>query len=134
MAIFPSLLDHVKIYNHDYMNPNNGAEHLQRKVQFDIRLYFCRRGCENMEKMLKEDFQIKLNNKTDKYYVVKIKDEMTKNHHEAEQIMSGIMPENKTDPMCPVQSFRKYLSHLNPDNKYLWQKALEHPHPSRPNI
>ena len=134
MAIISQFSDRVKIYNHAYMNPQNGAANLQRKVQFDIRLYFCRCGCENMEKMMKDDFKIKYNEKNDEWYVIKVKDEMTKNHREAEQIVSGIMPENKTDPMCPVQSFRKYLEHLHPDNNYLWQKPLDHPHPSTPNI
>ena len=62
------------------MNPENGPEHLQRKVQFDIRLYFCRHGCEKMGKMLKDDFQMKFNEKNEEWYVVKIKDEMTKNY------------------------------------------------------
>ena len=116
------------------MNPQNGAEHLQRKVQFDIRLYFCRRGCENMEKMLKDDFKMKYNEKNDEWYIIKIRDELTKNHREAESIVSGIMPENRDDPMCPFQSFKNYIQHLHPDNKYLWQKPLEKPHPSRPSI
>ena len=116
------------------MNPQNGAEHLQRKVQFDIRLYFCRRGCENMEKMLKDDFEMKFNQKNEEWYVVKIRDELTKNHREAESIVSGIMPENRDDPMCPFQSFKKYIQHLHPDNKYMWQKPLDNPHPSRPDV
>ena len=93
------------MYNHPYMDPYRGAEHLQRKVQFDIRFYFCRRGCENMDKMKKNDFAIKFNNDTQEWYVIKVKDELTKNHRDMESLVSGIMPENKTDPLCPVKSF-----------------------------
>ena len=50
------------------------------------------------KKMMKDDFKIKCNEKNDEWYVIKVKDEMTKNHREAEQIVSGIMPENKNRP------------------------------------
>ena len=66
--------------------------------------------------------------------MIKIKDELTKNHRDMEALVSGIMPENKTDPMCPVKSFRKYLSHLHPENKMLWAYALENPDPVHPEI
>ena len=116
------------------MSPEKGTVELQCKVQFDIRLYFCRRGAENMEKMLKSDFKIRHNPKNNEDYVIKIRDELTKNHRENENIVSGIMPENKDDPLCPVKSFRKYLSHLHPDNKYMWQKAVEKINPHQPEI
>ena len=48
-----------------------------------------------------------------------------KNHCDLENIVSGIMPENPTDPMCLVKSFKKYLSHLHPENKFMWQQPLE---------
>ena len=92
------------------MDPTNGPRSLQKKVQFDIRLYFCRRGAENMEKMMKTDFQVKVNPQNQEFYVVKVKDELTKNHKEMENIVSGVMPENKTDPLCPVKSFQEYIS------------------------
>ena len=53
-----------------------------------------------------------------------MRDELTKNYRDLENIVSGVMPENKTDPMCPVQSFRTYIEHLNPENNFMWQKAL----------
>ena len=122
------------MYNHDSMNPEKGPLELQRKVQFDIRFYFCRRGCENMEKMLKTDFAIKYNGENEEWFVIKVCDELTKNHRTLESVSSGIMPENKTDPLCPVASFRKYQNHLNPDNKYMWQYPLENIDPQKPNI
>ena len=107
------------------MNPDGGAYNLMRKVQFDLRFYFGRRGCENMDKMLKTDFDIQLNSKMNEYFVIKIRDELTKNHRQLENIVSGIMPENPTDPLCPVKSFRSYLSQLHPDNKFMWQYPLD---------
>ena len=74
-----------------------------------------------MANMLKDDFEMRFNSKNEEWSVVKVKDELTKNHREAEQLVSGVMAENKTDPLCPFQSFKKYISHLNPENKFLWQ-------------
>ena len=113
------LLDRVKMYTHKYMDPEGDNKSLQRKVQFDIRLYFARRGAENMEKMQVNDFQLFFDQKTEGWFVKKVKDELTKNHRKPEQIVSGIMPENRDDPLCPVKSFRKYLEHLSPKNTYL---------------
>ena len=116
------------------MDPTKGPHHLQRKVQFDLRFYFCRRGCENMEKMLKTDFELKYNTENEEWFVVKVRDELTKNHRQLENIMSGVMPENKTDPLCPVKSFRKYISHLHPENKFMWQYPVDQIDPQKPDI
>ena len=116
------------------MNTKNGPEALQRKVQFDLRFYFCRRGMENMEKMKKTDFELRYNTESEEWFVIKVKDEFTKNHKEMENIVSGIMAENKTDEMCPVASFRTYIEHLNPDNEYMWQYALENIDPQKPYV
>ena len=89
---------------------------------------------ENMEKMKKTDFELKYNTENEEWFVIKVKDEMTKNHKEMENIVSGVMPENKTDPLCPVQSFRTYIEHLNPDNEYMWQYALEKVDPDKDDI
>ena len=52
---------------------------LQSKVQFDIRLYFFRRGGENMHSMRKDTFGVKTDDNGMKY-VCRLVDEMTKNH------------------------------------------------------
>ena len=119
------ILDRAKIYNSDYMDPDISPSSLQRKVQFDLRLYFARRGCENMEKMGKDHFKLEFDKKQELWFVMKSKDELTKNHKEIGEIISGLMPENRDDKMCPVRSYRKYMEHLNPENKFLWQKPLE---------
>ena len=116
------------------MDPDASPRSLQRKVQFDIRLYFARRGCENMEKMKKDDFQLQFHTKSESWFVIKVRDELTKKHKGIEDPEAGLMLENKDDRMCPVRSFKMYLEHLHPENKFLWQKALDKPNRGNPNI
>ena len=70
------------------MDPDIDQHSLQRKVQFDIHLYFVRRGCKNMEKMLKSDFTIRFDQKQEIWYIIKTKDELTKNHKEIGEIVT----------------------------------------------
>jgi hypothetical protein len=53
--------------------------------------------------------------------VVKTKDELTKNHRvdDAQTEEGGMMISNG-GPLCPMYSFEKYLSHLNPLNEFLF--------------
>ena len=117
------------------MDPGKDHWSLQRKVQFDIRFFFARRGSENMDKMRKNDFEVFFDQKSETWFVKKVRDELTKNHRDREQIVSGFMPENRDDPLCPVASFRKYQEHLSPKNDYMWQSPLEHGKlKSNPNV
>ena len=75
--------------------------------------------------MLTTDFKLQFNKKKEVWYLIKICDELTKNHHEIGDIVSRYMPKNPTDKLCPIKSFQIYVEHLNPNNKYLWQKPLE---------
>ena len=84
------------------MSLDKDHKSLQRKVQFDIRFFFVRRGSENMELMQRDDFKICFDTKSDTYFIKKIKDEMTKNHKDPENIITGYMPENKDDPSAQV--------------------------------
>ena len=84
--------------------------------------------------MKKNDFKLKYNTEQEEWMVIKVKDELTKNHRNIEQIVSGVMPENKTDPMCPVQSFKTYIDHLNPENEYMWQRPLQVINPEKPDV
>ena len=122
--VYFSFLDRVKMYQSQYLDPDYNAESLQRKVQFDIQLYFARRGCENMEKMMRDHFKLEFDTKSETWYVIKNRDELTKNHKDVDQKISGIMPENKDDCLCPVRSYQMYIEKLNPDNPYLWQVPL----------
>lgn len=68
---------------------------LANKVQYDIRMYFFRRGMENMHQMKKSDFAVQVEPKTGMKYVFKTTDEMTKNHRENDkENSSGVMPES----------------------------------------
>ena len=99
------------------MDPDYSPELLQRKVQFDIRLYFFRRGSENMETMKKSDFKLEFNKSTESWMVIKVHDELTKNHQEIGEKIAGVMPEKATDlKTCPVRSYVMYNEHLNPEN------------------
>ena len=116
------------MYASPHMDPDKNRVSLQNKVQFDIRFYFCRCGCENMHTMKKSMFEIVHDDSLDIDCVIKVEDEATKNHCETDQpILTNFIPGNKEDKMCPVRSFRMYLSHLNPENEYLWQTPNHHP-------
>ena len=74
--------------------------------------------------MLKDWFELKYDKETEDEYIVKVRNDCTKNHKEIDQpLNSAIMLENKEDNQCPVRSFKMYLSHLHPDDTYLWQKT-----------
>ena len=63
--------------------------------------------------------------KKEEWHIIKVKDKLTKNHWDLENIVSGVMPENKTDELCPVKSFKKYIEHLNPNYNFMWQYPLK---------
>lgn len=87
--------DLIKLYSSIYCLPNTPSG-LYTKVQFDIRLYFFRRGQENMHLMTTTTFGVETDSSTGLKVVRKLEDEMTKNHRETDkEESSGIMPEVK---------------------------------------
>lgn len=50
--------DRWKLYDSKHMSPDTPCG-IQNKVQFDIRLYFCRRSVENVHSMSRSLFQVK---------------------------------------------------------------------------
>ena len=95
---------------------------------FDIRFYFARRGSENFKAMTTNTFKVIHDTQRKTIYVMKTVDELQKNHKEIDnEVITGYMPEMPGDPMCPVDSFREYLSHLNPECKSLWQPPITKP-------
>ena len=113
--------DITKLYESGVFNTETPAT-LQNKVFFEIMFYFCRRGRQNLRELKKDDFALKVNAQGQRY-VVKTKDELTKNHRvdDAQAEEGGMMISNG-GPLCPVYSFEKYLSHLNPLNEFLFQR------------
>ncbi|XP_063443130.1 uncharacterized protein LOC134723448 [Mytilus trossulus] len=121
---YPSIneTDLMKLYSSIYCATNTPSG-LYTKVQFDIRMYFCRRGQENMHLMTKTTFGVETDPATGLKVVRKMEDEMTKNHRETDkEESSGVMPEVKDLPYCPVSSFELYVLKLNPENNRLWQR------------
>ena len=117
--------DREKLYSSELMNPTTPTG-LSNKVQFDIRLYFSRRGSENMVSITKHTFCIKTDPDTRMQYVCKREDELTKNHHENDnELISGFMPEAPGHNLCPVSSFKKLIDKLNPRCDRLWQKPRQ---------
>ena len=94
---------------------------LQRKVFFDLMLFMCRRGQENLRNLKKSSFKIKKDS-DGRHCIEKAIDELTKNHRgENDAQESGIIYETGS-PRCPVKSFRLYLTHLNPKIDELFQR------------
>lgn len=56
----------------------NTPQGLFNKVQFDIRMFFCRRGNENMHNMTKNMFRVETDEDTGQKVVKKVVDELTK--------------------------------------------------------
>jgi hypothetical protein len=85
---------------------------LQRKVFFEVSLHFGRRGREGWRGLKKNSFVIAQN--TDGLrYVTLCYNELDKNHQNAEE-KDQYMFQLPGDKNCPVASFEKYLSKLNP--------------------
>ena len=104
------------------MDPDGGPEALQNKVQYDIRYYFARRANENIDKFTKSTFQLNTHAATGLKFITKVCDEKTKNHvFDSENITSACMPEIRGSKFCPVSSYMKYTTKLNPLITDLWQ-------------
>ena len=118
--------DLQKLYQSIVMSVH-GPIGLANKVQFDIRLYFCRRGTENIHSMTKETFKILHEPVSGYRYVCLAADEMTKNHGPSDKGYGdgAMMPEMPGNPLCPVASFEKYIMKLNPLCDRLWQRAKD---------
>ena len=124
---FPAINDHdlMKMYNSQAVLGENPRS-LQNKVQLDIRLYFCRRGEENMHSMTKSFFQTKMDPESGLKYVIKCSDERQKNHKDDDkEFFSGLMCEMPGSPICPVTSYLKYMQKLHPACDSLWPRPLE---------
>ncbi|CAG2195428.1 Dixin [Mytilus edulis] len=75
--------DIVKLYNHSRVFNPNIPTGLLNKVFFEVMLYFCRRGQENLRDLKVSDFDI-LTDDSGKRYVSKVTSELTKNHQGAQ--------------------------------------------------
>ena len=94
---------------------------LQRKVFFDIMLFLCRRGNENLRELKKDSFQVSVDDEG-REYLEKYTDEMTKNRRENNEAVEGgrIYATDFTD--CPVMSYKQYMTVLNPKIDAFFQR------------
>ena len=67
----------IKLYNHPPVFNPNIPSGLLNKVFFEIILYFCRRGQENLPEMKPDDFETKTDD-DGKQYICKVTSELTK--------------------------------------------------------
>ena len=109
-----------KLYTCDVFDINNPVG-LQRKVFFELLLYFCRRGGENLRQLLVTDFAI-YKPPDGEEYVEKITDEMSKNHRETDNNHAGSIMMSTNTETCPVKSFKKYIANLNPKLNVFFQR------------
>ena len=120
--------DIKKLYNSGVFNQNN-PQGLQSKVWFEIMVYVCRRGRENLRELKKDHFTVGTDS-NGREFVAQAKDELTKKTREdnpASRRDAGRMYATG-DKDCPVKSFKKYLEKLNPNCEALFQT----PNPSAP--
>ena len=94
---------------------------LQNKVFFEIMLYFCGRGRQNLRELKITDFSFTKDGKGARY-VAKSGDELTKNRREDDEGFEGGMMFEKPRPQCPVASLELDIKHLNPKNEFLFQR------------
>ena len=100
---------------------------LQEKVWLDIMFYMCRRGREGLRGMEKTTFCVS-KDATGRRFVCQKGSEFDKNHgindDQCDTNGEGRIYETG-DKLCPVASFQKYMSHLHPMEKSLWQRPLD---------
>ena len=78
--------------------------------------------------MKKDWFKVKMENNT--RFVVKVKDEETKNHKNTDDaITSAFMPEMPGDKFCLVSSYVHYFNALSPKSDSLWTTLIFTPFP-----
>ena len=118
--------DLKRLYSDQHAFSTSTPVGLQNKVLFEIMLYVCRRGRENVRQMTKQSFTVNVDS-SGKKYVAQDKDELDKNHR-ADTVPDDTIGEGRMyetgGPLCPVRSFEKYLSKLS-DLHDLWQRPLD---------
>lgn len=117
--------DLKKLYDSDVFALTHPVS-LQHKVFFDIMLFFCRRGQENLRKLTIHDFRVNTNANGIEY-VEKVTDEMTKNRRENNDSEDVALMEATGKEDCPVASYKLYLSKLNPNLPALFQRPKKSP-------
>ena len=117
--------DLEKLYTSELFSEDSPRT-LQNKVMFDILAQFGRRGREGLNQLKKQSFAITTDSQGHRYV------KMT--YNEADKTHHGIDNREKTKeprmyetngPSCPLRSFEKYMSKLNPNRENLFQRPLQ---------
>lgn len=115
--------DRYVLYHSQHLNVGTPIG-LYNKVQFDIRLYFCKGGTENIHKMTKSTFEVVTDTGTGLKYV-KRAGKKIKDSCDRDGVLGRYMLETPGSPFCPVASFESYLARLNPQCDRLWQRPTK---------
>ena len=112
-----------KLYESGVLNDET-PQGLLYKVWFELMLYICRRGRENLRKLTKQHFKIGTDSQ-DRRYVYQSCDEMTKKGRDnsSSRVDAGRIYETRAEG-CPVKAFEKYISKLNPKCDALFQTPM----------
>ena len=120
-AIDITLEDLKRLYSHVLAFNTDTPQALLNKTVFEIILYFCRRGQENLPHLKLSDFQIGVDDNGTKV-VEKTKSELTKNYQgtsNEEEGTVGTMFATGT-PSGPVASLEKYILKRNNETDMLF--------------
>ena len=112
-----------KMYSSGTLSNNNPTA-LQYKVWFDLSFHFGRRGREGLRELRKYSFVIKTDAEN-REYIVNAYNEKEKNHQgvsNKEEEKQANMYAQPGDPKCPVESYKLYISKLNPSHNALFQR------------
>jgi hypothetical protein len=93
---------------------------LQLKTWFLLHFHLAMRGNENDHDLMKNDVIISQENGKK---CVELRDTVTKNHRgESKEKSRGAKMFASSNSNCPVKCIESYLSKLNPNNDYMWQR------------
>lgn len=114
--------DMTLLYQGDTFSPTT-PQTLQWKVFFEMMLYICRRGRENLRDLTPGHFAVS-SDATGRQFLYQAKDEMRKNRRDDDDCRSdgGRIYAIEGSPLCPVKSYLKYVSKLNPACNFLFQR------------
>ena len=96
-----------KLYQSNVFDINT-PKGLQRKEFFEVTLYFCRGGQENLRELKKECFVIK-KDPNGRKYSENIVDELTKNRRDSDEAHNGIIIFATGKKNCLVKYLKLYL-------------------------
>jgi len=114
-----------KMYTSVNMQPTT-PRGLYNKVQFEIRMFFCRHGPSAMKDMTISTFEIVKDTETNRRFVQRSKEnECGTESGQACKVWKYVMQDIPDSPYCPVASYELYLKKLHPDNKFLWQRPRD---------